>query len=111
LEHFGLGRYGDPINLHGHINGIRFLDSLLRHGGVLYLSVPIGNERIEFNAHRIFAVRTILDAMEQRGYELLSFSYIDDEGRLWEDADIRQFQEEPQKLSYGCGIFEWRKGD
>src|SRR5439155_9836158 len=42
LEHFGLGRYGDPIDYQGHIKGLLNLHRMLEPGGRLYLSVPIG---------------------------------------------------------------------
>lgn len=61
LEHFGLGRYGDPINPDGPKSGLRFLANLLQPGGVLYLSVPIGPQRVEFNANWIFSPVSILD--------------------------------------------------
>lgn len=54
LEHFGLGRYGDPIRPDGWRYGIRHLASLLRPQGTLYLSIPVGKERVEFNAMRVF---------------------------------------------------------
>jgi SAM-dependent methyltransferase len=53
LEHFGLGRYGDPIDPEGVERGLANLACLLREDGVFYLSVPIGSSRVEFNAHRI----------------------------------------------------------
>lgn len=59
LEHFGLGRYGDPIDPLGFENGFENMVNLLKPGGVFYLSVPIGIERVEFNANRVFDPRTI----------------------------------------------------
>jgi hypothetical protein len=61
LEHFGLGRYGDPIDVNGHEKGLKNISSLVSKGGTLYLSVPIGKERVEFNANRVFDPRNILD--------------------------------------------------
>src|SRR5208283_5401767 len=61
LEHFGLGRYGDPINYDGHLVGLTNMAALLAPGGKFYLSVPVGPQRIEFNAHRIFAIQYLLD--------------------------------------------------
>src|SRR5262249_53525396 len=58
LEHFGLGRYGDTIDPDGWRIGLRRLVRMLALGGHLYLSVPVGPQVIEFNAHRIFAPET-----------------------------------------------------
>ena len=56
LEHFGLGRYGDPIDPKGFERGLANMAALLRKDGVFYLSVPIGVERVEFNAHRVLTL-------------------------------------------------------
>lgn len=54
LEHFGLGRYGDPLDPNGHAKGLKNFANLLKPDGILYLSTPIGHERVEFNANRVF---------------------------------------------------------
>jgi Caenorhabditis protein of unknown function, DUF268 len=104
LEHFGLGRYGDPIDPQGHIKGLQSLTKLLKPSGKLLLSVPIGNERVEFNAHRVFSVETIL-SLTKANYEMLSFSYIDDQGIFHENYGLRKVPD----MMYGCGMFELRK--
>lgn len=103
-EHFGLGRYSDPIDPDACFRFMSSLQRVLRPGGRLYFSVPIGRERVDFNAHRVFAARTVLEAFEQLA--LVSFSYVDDEGRLHQDADPASLPE----IEYGCGLFEFTKG-
>lgn len=109
LEHFGLGRYGDSVNYDGYIAGLNNMDKILRPGGKFYLSVPIGQQRIEFNAHRVFSIKLILDLLADK-YHLDHFSYVGDNGSLNEnvflnDSDIRiNFN-----CTYGCGIFELTK--
>lgn len=109
IEHFGLGRYGDPIDLFGHVKGFNSLAVLLKPGGMLYMSVPIGPERIDFNANRVFAVQTILD-LARDAFELAALSYVDDEGDLHErvDPDTGNVADN-FGCQYGCGIFEFRK--
>jgi SAM-dependent methyltransferase len=105
LEHFGLGRYGDPLDFEGHLKGLENLKRLLRPGGKLYLSVPIGPQRIEFNAHRVFSVGTLLSLVAD--FTVDAFSYVDDRGDLHENAPL-----EPERVAanfgcnYGCGILE-----
>jgi len=53
-EHLGLGQYGDPINPDAYRTFIAALVRVLAPGGRLYFAVPVGKERLEFNAHRIF---------------------------------------------------------
>jgi hypothetical protein len=40
LEHFGLGRYGDPIDPQGHEKGITSMTALLKPDGACHLSIP-----------------------------------------------------------------------
>ncbi len=108
IEHFGLGRYGDPVCWDGHIRGLNNLGLLLRVGGTLYLSVPIGPQRIEFNAHRVFSVRWLLDYFAQN-YKVEQFSYID-QGVLHPDVTLDEIGVRNNfGCHYGCGIFELTK--
>jgi hypothetical protein len=107
LEHFGLGRYGDPLDAEGWRKGLANLSKLVRVGGVLYLSVPIGKGRIEFNAQRIFSAASVIDAATELGLSLQSFSLIDDSGEFQENADLAL----ADKQSFGCGCFMFSKKD
>ncbi len=107
LEHFGLGRYGDPLSPDGYRQGFAALAHLLSSEGILYFSVPIGRQRIEFNAHRIFAVETILE-LAQEWFRLERFAYVDDNGDFHEIA-TNEIPSATRYLSYGCGIFEFKK--
>ncbi len=106
LEHFGLGRYGDPIHYNGHLTGWEHMFRMLRKGGKFYFSVPIGDQRIEFNAHRVFSMDYLLGLMENR-YEIDSFAYINDKQEFITDAVIDEASvRENFGCRYGCGIFE-----
>ena len=114
LEHFGLGRYGDPINYNGHLIGLESLYKLLKVNGKLYLSVPIGlPQRIEFNANRIFSLKYLLEQFKEK-YILDNFSYVDDDGNLYRNIQINKKNIE-ENLGIkgngreGCGIFEMTK--
>jgi hypothetical protein len=109
LEHFGLGRYGDTVDLHGHIKGFENLCAMLKPGGILYLSLPIGPERIDFNAHRVFDIRTVAGWASER-MVLTGFSYVNDAGDLNEDVPLSESALATNLgVNYGCGIFEFRK--
>lgn len=106
LEHFGLGRYGDPIDHEGHLRGLENLSQLLEPGGILYLSVPIGPQRIEYNAHRVFSVPYLLEVLSPT-YEVIGFSYVDDQGNLHADVSLDAVpMADSFGCNYGCGIFE-----
>lgn len=86
IEHFGLGRYGDAIDPSGHLKGLRQLMDLVEPGGIFYLSTPIGPQRIEFNAHRVFAAATLLDWFKD-GWQIEKFAIVDDAARVVENPD------------------------
>lgn len=110
IEHFGLGRYGDPINFDGHVIGLENMKKMVRPGGRFYLSTPVSREqRIEFNAHRVFSLPYLRDKLGD-DFDVESLSYVDDTGRLHSDVD----PDCPEAadsfgLNYGCGILELRK--
>jgi hypothetical protein len=110
LEHFGLGRYGDRIDYRGHLRGWDNIHKMVKKGGKLYFSVPIGEQRIEFNAHRVFSVATLLSMIEGR-YRLDAFSFVNDAGDLVQNpAMVEENIRSDFGCHYGCGIFELTKG-
>lgn len=106
VEHIGLGRYGDPIDPDGDIVATRELARVLAHGGTLLFVVPMGRERIQFNAHRIYAYDSVLKLFP--GLELLEFSLITDQA-VWigitENADPSLVANQ----NHACGCFVFRK--
>jgi hypothetical protein len=61
VEHVGLRRYGDPLNSSGSEQSLAELARVIAPGGRLYISAPVGRERVCFNAHRVFAPKTIIN--------------------------------------------------
>ena len=109
LEHFGLGRYGDPVDYDGHLVGWENMHQILKKGGKFYFSVPIGAQHIEFNAHRVFSVVYLLHLMEKR-YDIESFAYINDRQEFIADAPLDEASIRSNfGCHYGCGIFELTK--
>lgn len=102
-EHFGLGRYSDPINPDACFKFMSSLQRVLSPGGRLYFSVPVGRERVEFNAHRVFSPKTILNAFP--ALQLVSFSLVGDDGCLYEDIDPIRIPDS----DWACGLFEFTK--
>ena len=79
------------------------LQRVLARDGNLYFSVPVGTERLEFNAHRVFAPQTIIGNFLP--LRLVSFSYVGDDGRLYEDIEPAA----AAGCDYGCGLFHFTK--
>ena len=108
IEHFGLGRYGDQLDPNGHLIGFNNVLRMLSKNGTLYISFPIGNQNeVHFNAHRVFIPNDIFTwAEDPKCIELERFDYVDDEGDLHQNVDIKYT---PMNLSYGCGIYTFKK--
>jgi hypothetical protein len=108
IEHFGLGRYGDPIDPDGHKKGFNNLLRMLETNGTLYISFPIGKTNaVHFNAHRVFHPQDILTwSNPENKLELIRFDYVDDKGDLHQDVDLKS---EDLDVVYGCGIYTFRK--
>ncbi len=104
LEHFGLGRYGDPIDPQGHLTGFRNLGRMLQPGGTLYISFPIGESAVFFNAHRVFAPTEVFD-WAAGSFDLQRFDYVNDAG----DLLTQQQPDQLPALRYGCGIYTFKK--
>jgi hypothetical protein len=102
-EHFGLGRYGDPVDPDACFRFMDALQRVLKPQGRLYFSVPVGRERVEFNGQRVFAVRTVLESLS--ALDLVSFSMVNDDGSLTENADPAA----SALAEYACGLFEFTK--
>ncbi len=54
LEHVGLGRYGDPLDVDGDRKAMAEAHRLLKPGGHVILTVPYGYPTVVFNRHRIY---------------------------------------------------------
>lgn len=109
LEHFGLGRYGDPIDPKGFECGFGNMASLLRKGGVFYLSVPIGAARVEFNGQRVLNPQAIIELAAENSFDLREFTLIQQGGQ----AEVLVLDEarlsDLARQRYALGLFTFAK--
>lgn len=103
LEHIGLGRYGDALDYDGDLKAATELKRVIAPKGRLMLAVPVGGvARIQFNAHRIYTFKQVMDMFTE--LKLLEFSLIPNyeaDGGLIRNADPQLADRE----NYGCGCF------
>lgn len=109
LEHFGLGRYGDPIDPKGFERGLANMAALLRKEGVFYLSVPIGVERVEFNGQRVIDPRVMIDLARANSLELRELKVVRQGGKVETLAVDEQRLSDLASQRYALGIFTFTK--
>ena len=103
IEHIGLGRYGDPLDARGSIKAAAELQRVLSRGGRLYLSLPVGRERVCFNAHRVHSPSSVIRMFGK--LRLIEFSWVDDVGRFHNNASHHMAEGQ----DYACGMFLFEK--
>lgn len=105
VEHIGLGRYGDPIDVEGDQKAARELSQVLSIGGRLLFVVPVGSRSlIEFNAHRIYSYEAVLDLFPT--LKIREFTLIP------EISGMPIINANPERLKnerYACGCFVFEK--
>ena len=109
LEHFGLGRYGDPLSVDGHLEGMRSLSQLISLGGILYLGCPTGRLRVEFDSHRVLDPMLIVDVGREAGLVLESLVALKGQG-VFEDVGVSADSLRELSLrEYSLCIYVFRK--
>ena len=105
VEHIGLGRYGDHIDPDGPRKACAELARVIKKGGALYFSVPVGKPRICFNAHRIFSADQVLKMLS--AFKLINLYVVDDEGEFKKVSN--KTTKYLESLNFGLGLFEFHK--
>ncbi|VDK28154.1 unnamed protein product, partial [Gongylonema pulchrum] len=54
IEHSGLGRFGDPLDPLGDLREMQKMRCLMKKNALLFLGLPIGVDKVFFNAHRFY---------------------------------------------------------
>jgi SAM-dependent methyltransferase len=103
IEHFGLGRYGDPLNPNGHIQAIKEIQRVLKQGGYFYLSFPAGLPRVLFNDRRIVDISLPTQIMNE--CDLVEFIAIPGVGKPHYHALPEDFRNDE---GY-CGLWVFKK--
>lgn len=97
-EHIGLGRYGDEVDPEGFNKACRELYRVLKPGGRLYFAVPMGKDKVVFNAHRVISSRTLIAAFPR--FDKVEFSGVTSGGVFSQDVPVHSLDGD----DYGCGM-------
>lgn len=108
LEHFGLGRYGDPIDPEACFKAFRAIVRVMKNGGHAYIAVPIGKEHLEFDAHRVFYARTVINAFKPM--KCVEFSCIHPrDAEIERDIEIDKYDNDEELGGARFGLFHFVK--
>lgn len=106
LEHFGLGRYGDPVDPEACFKAFKAVQRVVKPGGFIYISVPVGKERLCFNAHRVFEPATIVREFGQCVLKEYSVADMTKNPVLVENCPLDQYND--QEVAW-MGMFVFQK--
>ena len=102
-EHFGLGRYGDPVDPEACFTAMKSMQRVLAHGGHLYIAVPVGDRSgVAFNAHRIFMPELVAETMNE--LRLADFSVIGSSEEYLEHITFEEFHAKDFGVNYSGGV-------
>jgi SAM-dependent methyltransferase len=102
-EHVGLGRYGDALDPDGTVKGLKEMMRVLAPGGQLLFSIPVGRERVCFNAERVWNPEKPLEVLSE--LQMTEFKAVNDKGDFLESvrpADLAN-------ANYSCGLYCFSK--
>ena len=109
VEHIGLGRYGDELDIDGDMKAISELARVLAIGGNLFFVVPVAKRTtVHFNAHRVYEPRMIIEKFAQKNIVLNEFVLIPEnekDGGLILNPSTTLLETQ----NYGCGCFWFTK--
>ncbi len=109
IEHVGLGRYGDPLQVDGPQLACAEIARVLGPGGQAYISVPIGRPRIGFNGLYVFEADKFPELFP--GCRLKEFAMVDTDGSFvtGEKPERMMIRERDTGMDFGLGIYLMEK--
>lgn len=106
IEHIGLGRYGDSPDPLGDVKAAAELARVLSKGGILFIVLPVGISRTQFNAHRIYSHDSVLKLFHS--LSLLECALIPD-GEAIDGIVYNPSEDVINAQTYGCGCYVFTK--
>jgi hypothetical protein len=106
IEHIGLGKYGDAIDIEGPRNTAKSLYRAMRSGARLYMSSPVSTDTgIVFNGGRHLAVDEFEGMFISAGFSILNRAFVSDRPELVVNPDMSSLGQ----IKYGCLILELQR--
>ncbi len=118
VEHVGLpGRYDlETPETDGDLEAMRKMLALLKPGGLMILTIPVGRDAVVAPLHRVYGPNRLPKLLD--GFEILEQCYwVKDAANFWLSSNREQSLaylptgdgSDPQRCSYALGCFTLRK--
>jgi glycosyltransferase involved in cell wall biosynthesis/2-polyprenyl-3-methyl-5-hydroxy-6-metoxy-1,4-benzoquinol methylase len=110
VEHVGLGgRYGSAERTDGDLDAMRRLWALIKPGGTMLMTVPVGRDTVCRPLHRVYGRERLPRLLDGWTVERSQF-WIKDETNTWIPCDDNQALDfQPTEKVYGLGCFVLRR--
>jgi len=87
IEHVGLGRYGDPVDIEGDKNAIKEIRRIMSNEGVLLMTAPFG-KRCVSKLHRVYDHEALFTLLKD--FKIESIEYFLRTDRFWVKSSIER---------------------
>jgi hypothetical protein len=106
IEHIGLGKYGDLIDIEGPRNTAKSLHRAMGPGARLYISSPVSTHPgIVFNGGRHLALDEFESMFTSLGFSLINRAFVSDKPELLVNPALSSLGQ----IKYGCLILELQR--
>jgi SAM-dependent methyltransferase len=96
IEHVGLGRYGDPVDMEGDRKAVEEIRRVMKDGGVLLMTVPLGKVSIK-KLHRVYDQESLMFLL--RHFKIESLEYFLRTDRFWTKSSLEQVKDVNSSVS------------
>jgi len=105
VEHVGLGRYGGALAQRGDLDAMQRMRTLLRPGGQMLLTIPVGRDTVVGELHRVYGAERLPKLLE--GFTVADEEYwLKNKRNRWVVvARDQALQRPPSQHCYGLGCF------
>lgn len=105
IEHVGLGRYGDSKSDQGDLKAMQLLKTLLKPGGRMLLTIPVGIDAIHSFLHRVYGEKRLPMLLE--GFcEIKSEFWAKSDRRIWGRVSREKaLKTKSSSYYYALGLF------
>jgi SAM-dependent methyltransferase len=105
IEHVGLARYGDAGNPDGDLAAMERLRRLLKPGGMMLLTIPVGQDATVAPLHRIYGPNRLPLLLSGFQVEAREYWTKDDQNRWTLSDEDQALQEKFRPNVYALGCF------